>query len=335
MMRSFATNALSLLLLTACSPYVYNQEIAGFGSGVGALNTSYQTGEQSLDALVQQQQQASYVAARTQLHLLVGCGHYDPEGTPPVLPACMVVPVTANAPPPLTSQQTILASAAPTFAALKTYADALTAVTNAADDTTLTQAEQSLGTAAASMAKGMTPAPGGSAAAKAAPPATTPSASLTQASTELGWAITSYLDHRRYAALRDAVPAANDAIQGPLSKTVLQALVAIRSVQLDQLNSDMLAAELLLIQPSAGKLSQADYQTKLTALQAKVAAFNAARVVDPTATVAAMTKAHQQLADALKNGTGQDQAILAAVQSFASQANQLKTSTGTAAKPAT
>jgi hypothetical protein len=65
---------LALLLgaatLSACSPYAYNQEISGFNSGVDAIVSSYQTGQQAVDTIIAQQQQAADVIAHTRLILL-------------------------------------------------------------------------------------------------------------------------------------------------------------------------------------------------------------------------------------------------------------------------
>lgn len=311
--------------LTACSPYVYNQEITRFGTGVMALAASYQTGRQAVDASVFQQQQAGYLASRTRLHLLDGCLAMDPGGTPPVLPACMVVPPDVTVAPAPSPRQQALIDAAPSFAALQTYADALSAVTNAADSATLTQATQSLTAAVGSLAGAIA----------TVAPATAPAAPVaTQASTVFGLLITSYLDSRRYAALRDSVPTADGAIK-TLSKTVQAALVAIRAAQLEQLEDDLSTSSAPFLKPAIGKLAPAEYQAQLAGLQAKVTAFNQARSADPVATVAAMVTAHQQLADALKNGKGQVLAVLAAAQGFATAAGQLKAAVDAASAGAT
>ena len=283
-------------LLTACSPYVYKDEITNFSSGVTALNSSYQTGHEASDANALQQQQAGYAASRLRLRLLSGC--LDSALIDPSTP-CLIVPANATAPPPPTLRQKAIADAAPDFAALKSYADALAAVTNAADDTTLTQATQSLSTAVDSL-QGAT--------ARLAPSTAAAGTIVTQATSFLGLAITTYLDFRRYAALRDKVPGADNAIQ-TISKTVRAALQAIKQVQLAALVDDLLVSQAPFLKPSIGGLSQAQYQTQLAAFQAKVTAFNQARAADPAAAVDAMVTAHKQLADALKNGSGQLQAV--------------------------
>src|ERR1700710_2837128 len=107
--------------VTACSPYVYNQEIANFSSGVTDIVTSYQAGTQGIDASAAQQRHAADAASRTRLALLPGCTQMDPSGMPPVLPACGLVPFGVTAAPPPTAAQQTLAKAAPAFDALKTY----------------------------------------------------------------------------------------------------------------------------------------------------------------------------------------------------------------------
>ncbi len=310
---------LALLLgaatLSACSPYVYNQEISGFNSGVDAIVSSYQTGQQTVDTIVAQNQQATYLAAQTPLHLVGGC-FGDPATAKIKLPPCSIVPIKATTALPPTQDQTAIENASPTFNALKNYAAALVAVTNAADDTTLAQATQSLTTAAG----GLTSAVG-----KLEPPVAPASTVVTQASTLIGVGITTYLDWRRYSALRATVPTADQYV-AKLGETVEAALNDIRAVELQQASDDLSNAQASFLKITKGKPSQSEYQTLLTALQVKVAAFNQLSAANPAASVTAMLSAHKQLATALTNGTGQNLAVLAAVQKFAAAAAQLKTS---------
>ena len=310
-------------MLCACSPYVYNQEITGFSSGVDAVVSSYQTGQQAVDAIILQKQQEAVIAARTRLILLPGCDQRDPTGTPPELPDCAVVPFgTTTAPPPTTVQKN-LTDAAPAFNALKAYAAALAAVTTAADDTALNQATQSLTTATSGLA---------TAVAKLAPAASPAKSLVSPVGSVIGQAITIFLDQRRYAALRNTVPTVDPAVQ-TLGMTVEAALLDIRAQQLAQLERDLHSdAEPIEIAASVSKLSPGDYQSKLATLQSKVTAFNQARAADPTATITAMVNAHHQLALALQNDTGQGTPVLTAVESFATAAAQLETAVTTASK---
>jgi hypothetical protein len=311
-----------LIAVSACSPYVYSQEIASFSNGVNAVATSFQTGQQAVAAIVAQQQQAAEAAARTRLTLLPGCDQVDPSGTPPKLPDCAAVAFGATAEPPPTPVQSYLANAAPAFDALKSYVASLTAVTTAGDETTLKQATQSLDTSVGGLAETV----------GRFEPSVAPGASLVGPAAGLfGEGIILYLDQRRYAALRRMVPAVDPAVQA-LGRTVTAALRDIRAQQVAQLQHDLHGGAEPFEAVSVGKLSPADYQAKVAALQAKVAALNQVRAADPKATVTAMLNAHHQVALALQNDTGQGMAVLASVTDFANAAATLETAIAAANK---
>jgi hypothetical protein len=307
-------------VVSGCSPYVYNQEITSFGNGVAAIVSTYQTGEQAIDSSVTQQALASDATARSRLMLLPGCSQMNPSGTPPKLPDCAVVTFGATTAPTPSPVQKNLADAAPAFNALKSYAAALTAVTNAADDTALKTATQGLTTAASGLA---------GAVAKIDPDAKAAGSLVTPVGSLIGQGISIYLDQRRYAVLKATVPAMDSNV-AVLGQTVEAALLDIRAQQLAQLETDLLDKVQPLKLQTVGKLSESDYQSKLAALETQVAAFNLARATDPATTVTAMVNAHHQLSQALQADTGQATAVLTAAESFATAAEQLQTAVATA-----
>ncbi len=319
---------LGMSMLSACSPYAYHQEVAGFGTGVDAMVASYRAGEQAVDGIMLQQQQAADAMARTRLLLLPGCDQTEPSGTPPRLPDCAVVAFGAHAVPGPTAVQQNLADAAPAFNALKAYAAALTAVTAAADQTALTQAMQSLATASGGLARTASGLAGAIATAK---PEAAPGGSLAgRAASLIGQGVTLYLDHRRLAALRNTVPATDPIVQ-VLGQTLQAALADIRAQQLLQLGLELRSAAEPLEVAAVGKLSTAGYRSKLAVLQARIAAFNQARTADPAATTFAMVNAHHQLTLALQANPGPGTAALTGVQRFVGAAESLKTAVGAAA----
>jgi hypothetical protein len=214
------------------------------------------------------------------------------------------------------ASQVQVARAAQTFDALKMYAAALTAVTNATDDATLKQASQNLLAAAGTFSASV---------AKIAPEAALPNTVVTPATNLINLGVTAYLDRQRYAALRATVPAM-DAPVAAAGNTMKDALLSIRQVQLAHMVDDLTIAIEPFETGAASKLNQSEYQAQLAALLSKVAAFNQARASDPSATVSAMIEAHKQLATALLNNAGQTQAVLTAALNFANAAGQLKTS---------
>ena len=312
---------LGMIALSACSPYAYNQEIASFSTGVDAVVASYRTGQQAVGAIVLHQQQAADAAARTRLLLLPGCDQTDPSGSPPQLPDCAVVAFKGQAVPAPTAVQQNLADAAPAFNALQEDATALAAVTASNDVTALNQAAQGLATAAGGMAR---------TAAKLTPKAAPASSLVAPAGSLILQAVAIALDQRRLAALRKAVPAMDPTVQ-VLGRTLQGALADIRAQQLLLLGHELRSAAEPLEVPAVGKLSVADYQSKLAAVQAGIAAFNQARAADPAATVTAMVNAHHQLTLALQANAGQGMAVLTGVQTFATAAETLKTAIGAAA----
>lgn len=314
MTKSLVLRIAVACFLTSCSPYVYKTEITSFSNGVNSVAASYDAGQTSVANLVAQQQQQQEITARTKLDLLPGCDAVDATGTPPKFPDCAVVKLGATAAPAATEAQVALANAAPAFTALKNYAAALAAVTNASDDASLTQAAQNL----ASSATGLT-----TAAAKLVPGASAENAALTAAGSVFGELATIYLDSRRLAVLRADVPAVDNSIS-VLGNTVTAALLVIRAQQLLQMQKDMHVAAAPLQSDSAKTLKAADYQNDLSALEAKVGAFNQTRAADPTAAVTAMVNAHHQLAQALASNAGQLQAVYTAAQSFYNAASQLQ-----------
>jgi len=303
-----------VLAVSACSPYVYSQDISEFGNGVNAVSASYQAGLQSVDAIAAQQRDLRFAADRTRLILLPGCDQIGPTGKPPRLPDCAIVTFGASSPPPPNAVQKALTGAASAFDALKSYAAALTALTAANDETALSQAAQTLTSAAAGLATAVT---------KAAPQAAFAKSFVGPAGGLLGQGIEAYLDQRRLAVLRNTVPAA-DPVVNDLGQVVAAALLDIRQQQLRQLGPAMREAAEPLEMPSVQQLSAADYRTKLSALEVWVAAYTQARAVDPAAAAEAMIAAHHQLAQALMSNDDQNQAVLAAVDTFAASATQLK-----------
>ncbi len=309
-----------LISLSACSPYVYNQEIMSFTSGVNSIVSSYQTGQQSLVTLVLQDQQADYVKARSKLTLAAGC--LDSNALPPDLLGCAIVPLSEGFSPLSQVTQSYLKSqaqvarAAQIFDALQMYTAALTAVTNATDDATLKLASQNLGGAVGTFSDSI---------AKIAPGTTVSNTVINSATNLINLGVTAYLDTQRYAVLRATVPAM-DAPVSVAGKTMKDALLSIRQVQLAHMVNDLTTTKEPFETGAASKLNQSEYQSQLVALQSKVAAFNQARASNPSATVSAMIEAHKQLATALLNDAGQTHVVLTATLNFASAAEELKAS---------
>lgn len=326
-MSAHAAAIAGACLLASCSPYVYKQEIGAFNDGVTAVVASYESGRKSVDDAIAQNQQRVFVSGRVKLDLLDGCDQVDPSGTPPRFPPCAVTRFPATKPPVQPPIETALANAAPDFDALRNYAAALNAITNASDDAQLTAATQSL----ISSVDGLTTA----AASLSSAPAP-PQSVINASGSIIGQLVTVYLDTRRYDVLRNTVPAADSSIR-TIAQTVKAALLAIRAQQLLRLEKEMHAAAAPLQSDAVSKLSAAEYQSDLAILQAKVLAFNQLRAVDPQVAVDALVDAHHKLAQALQNNTRQAQPVYVATINFLNAAAQLQSavvSVSASSKPA-
>lgn len=55
---------LAVTTVSACSPYVYNQDITSFSKGVDTVESSYQTGQQAVGTIIAQRRQAAEATAR-------------------------------------------------------------------------------------------------------------------------------------------------------------------------------------------------------------------------------------------------------------------------------
>ncbi|MGH9759870.1 MAG: hypothetical protein ACREDR_47000, partial [Blastocatellia bacterium] len=131
---------------------------------------------------------------------------------------------------------------------------------------------------------------------------------------------------------RNTVPAADSSI-ATLAQTVKAALLAIRAQQLVRLEKEIHAAGAPLQSDTVGKLSVAEYQSDLANLQAKVAAFNQLRAIDPQTAVSALVDAHHKLAQALQNDTEQAQPVYAATINFLNSAAQLQSAVVSVSAP--
>ena len=312
--------AVCLICLSACSPYIYNQEITSFSSGINSTVSSYQAGQKLVAALVLQDQEADYVKARARLTLENGC--LDPTASPTALPGCSVTPLP-GAPSPLTERttkelaaQAQVAKAAQTFDSLKTYAAALLAVINATDDTSLKQASQNLGTSVGTFS---------TAVAKVVPEAVLLDTMVSSATNLIDMGVTTYLEEQKFMTLQATVPDM-DAPVTAAGKVMEDALLSIRQVQLAHMAEGLKTAKEPFETGDAGTLNEAEYKTRLAALLSQVTAFNQARASNPATTISAMLKAHKQLVTALLNHTGKSEAVMTAARNFATAAEQLRTS---------
>jgi hypothetical protein len=139
------------LLLSACSPYVYKDEVRGFATGVDNLTAAYAASTAAVNDLTRSAQRDLWVSRRASLAMTIGC-------TPAASGPCAVHEVGQQVPAP-TQTQTAAADAAVVFTALKDYASALAMIVNAEDRDALDKATGELQDSVTNLAKRFEPTP--------------------------------------------------------------------------------------------------------------------------------------------------------------------------------
>jgi len=297
-----ASVAITLLLVTGCSPYIYKTEINEFSNGVNELSSAYNAGLKSSGSERQERQRRQWTKKRARIALTEGCV-LQASGGPDNVSACALREV-GKAPPAPSRIETQAIPAAPIIKALRDYADALAAVTNAEDQQTLEAAQAQFKNSIQDLAKQRDPA---------LPASLGPVADVFSAT------MTAALNARRYEILRDGVTAANAPV-AELGGALGEALDAIRTARANELRllADDLSAEL---GPAFGST---DYLSQLNLIEGKVNSLEALRHSEPGQAARDMVKAHEELALALKDDRRQVQAVIASVRAFVDKAKAVR-----------
>jgi hypothetical protein len=297
-----AAIAVALMLVASCSPYIYKTEINGFSAGVDELASAYSSGLKSTSSDRQEWQRWQWSSSRAKLALTEGCvpiASAGSDGGPP----CTLHEV--QKPPPAPSQiERQAALATPIIKALRKYADALAAVTNAEDQQTLEAAQVQFRNSIEGLAK------------QPNPPL---AVSLGPVVDVFSAAATAALNLRRYEILRDCVKAANEPVT-QLGRAVGETLDAIRTARANELR--LMAVDLTLELGPA--FSRAEYLSRLNLIEGKVNSLEALRQSDPRQAAQDMVRAHDELARALQSDSRQAQAVGTSVQTFVDKAKAVR-----------
>jgi hypothetical protein len=198
---------------------------------------------------------------------------------------------------------------------LKDYAQALAAVTNAADRAAYNAAVAQLASAVGTLAKdaGFQ----GAAASTVAPAAVN----------LLGWVVGTALDQQRFDSLKAGVTAASTPLaNGAIPIDYVATAAGIGLVALSKARQEVLLAEvndwIARLGPS---MTDAAYRQGLSDAQAVVAVYYGLRHADPTAVAAGLVKAHQALVAAVDDASRNYPSLVKAVGDFADQAAALQT----------
>ena len=202
----------TVLFLSGCSPYLYQDEIKTFGAGVETAVESLQAYLRKADAELQQQRIVNLKKAfekKEKIGISTACVRLQKDleaaSNNPLkhqvnrkdLAKCQVLPVPMPAPGPAYPHFTALGQS------LKHYSAALMAITNAADKDTLVSAASNV----TSKINGLIGQ------VNTATPAKLDTTLLSPVGAVLSEGLTIYLDHRRFKTLKAAVEGAHPAIE--------------------------------------------------------------------------------------------------------------------------
>lgn len=293
--------------LGACSPYLYKSEVESFRAGVSDLATAYQSGTKGVAAERAVIQQAQLTPTRTRVALSPGCALPATVSAAPAadnaLP-CVLQPAGAPMAAPRQAAAPEPDAGAPLIRALRDYADALAAITNAQDQEALEAANSRLTGSLAGLAS----------TAKVGLP--NEFGAIAGLAFSAGVAT---LNQRRFDMLKRGVTAANEPV-AVLGDAMGQALDTLRKTRADGL---LLAGTTMASQMNAN-MSPDDYATTLTTLQAKTDAIETLRRTNARAAADDMVKAHAALAQALNDDTRQVAAVVTALKTFREKARAVQ-----------
>jgi cytochrome c556 len=348
-----AAAALACGAPTACSPYVYTDNVQTLSSTMGAVDSSYQDTTQKIAAEKELINRTIWIRDKTALAPGPGC---TIEVRPTTAEPCDLVPtvaittdvVTANTPgrsvkptqsvvPATDACESANGVAAPPKAEtietlsplqraqllkeLVNYTAALGAITKAQDRSDFDNAAAKASTAVAGLAK-------------LAPPPYSAAAPVVQASSNAAlWLVGQDLDYRRLQELRLVTAKACELIH-VLASALGAALEEQRGDRLDGLYALLILRTQALNKTRATPhVTDQAYGAAIDDAQAEAAAFQAVRASDPQAAAQALSNAHDALVVAVRNNDGQFITLVTDLQIFAQRADDLAAAAAATGSP--
>jgi len=294
-----------LACATACSPYNFQKEVNAFSGSVENLSDAVVEGYSSLASDREAQAQLQLTHARPQLVVAPNCA----IGASASDDFCDVTVVRGQQPNLLGSsdEQRAKAKALEVLPALKDYAHALAAVTNAEDRAAFDKAVSQLSNSVGDLTK---------AADVAAPGASV----IAPAAVDLaGWLVGTGLDQDRFDSLRRGVHAAQRPIQN-IAATLGTGLELISTQRRDIIFKDIEGT----LKPMGPSLSEEAYREQLADAEAKFAVLNGLRRSDPAGAAESMAKAHDALVAAVDDPNRNYGNLLKALTDFTNKASALR-----------
>ena len=322
---------------SACSPYLFSENVQTLRNKMWSIDASYQDNAQKILAERHLANRTLWVHEKPVLLTGPGCDFDATNSVPcdlmakgaplptvhiaarpkPIAPPANVCETTTDLPSAPTTDSSKPPPAlqrADLLKALDNYSAALAAVTNAQDRADFDNAAAKVSAAVGALAQSA-PGPYGAAAAP-----------VTKASTNAAlWLVGQDLDYRRLHELQNATRIACEPIQ-VLADALGVVLEEQRDARLRGLYVLLVRKTQALNRAGAtpGVTDQA-YGAAIDDAEAAADAFQTVRATDPHATARALRDAHDKLVVAVRNNDGEFAALVASLQIFTQRADDLAT----------
>ena len=336
-----AAAALACGVQSACSPYVFSENVQTLSTKMASIDASYQDNAQKIVAERHLGNRILWVHEKPVLLTGPGCD-FDAtysipcdlmaQGTPapavhvaakpePIAPSANLCETITDLPAASTTdtdKHPAPLRRADLLRALDNYTGALAAITKAQDRADFDNAAADVSAAAGALAQSA-PGPYGAAAAPVA-----------KASTNaVLWLVGQDLDYRRLHELQNATRIACEPMH-----VLADALGVVLEEQRD---ARLRGLFVLLVRKTkalngiraAPHVTDEAYGAAIDDAEAAADAFETVRATDPHATAQALRNAHDNLVVAVRNNNGEFAALVASLQTFARQANDLATAAAT------
>jgi hypothetical protein len=331
--RSRRPRQLCLLLLlagtTACSPYSFSKEVASISRGVDKLSDAFSEGYDGLAADRAAKNLIEMVDERKAIIVARSCETRRVRSDNST--AVCALYMQGTEPPTQTEAEATRAVTMESVRILKEYANALAAVTNAADraayDAAIAQLAGAVGTmtTAANVV-----APGVSVLAPAA-------VNL------IGWLFGTALDQHRYDSLKRAInivgkplpDQANRAPDSPIrvtTRTLGEGLYMLKVARMEVLGAEV---DVLVDGLNSRRWSDDAYRKRLVDAQTTLAMANALRKSDPKGAAADLANAHDQLVLAVNDPARSYPDLLKALGEFTDKVTAVHSALAAISTPAT
>jgi hypothetical protein len=322
----------ALLLLagaTACSPYSFSKEVASMSGGVDKLSDAFSAGYDGLAADRAAKNQIKMIDERKTIIVAPSCETRrvrSDNGT-----ALCILYIQGTEPPTLTDAEQTRAVTMESVRVLKDYANALAAVTNAADRTAYDAAIAQLAGAVGTMATAVdVVAPGASVVAPAAV-------------NVVGWLFGTALDQQRYDSLKSAVnivgkPLPDQANRDPdspirvVTRALGKGLYMLKVARMEVLGVEV---DVLVDGLNNRKWSDDAYRKRLIDAQTTLAMADALRRSDPRGATADLANAHDKLVLAVNDPAKNYGNLLKALGDFTDKVTAVHSALTAMSTPAT